>query len=80
MTSIFIVIVAFFIMYIIVYIRQIRKTKENNVNAVEEFRSDYKKYQDDAIRKYKNPKSNNSTNYTYKYITKYNNPEDYREK
>lgn len=76
MKSIFIVIAAFFIMYIIVYIRQIKKTKENDVNAVEEFRSDYKKYQDNALKKYKNPK----TGYTYKYITKYNSPEDYREK
>ena len=77
MTSIFIVIAAFFIMYIIIYVRQLRKNKEDEVNSVEEFRNEYKKYQDEALQKYKKTRNNK---YTYKYVTKYNSSEDYREK
>lgn len=77
MTSIIVVIAAFFVMYLIVYVRQIKKKKEDEFSSVEEFQNDYKKYQKETPQKHGYTRNNK---YTYKYVTKYNSSEDYREK
>lgn len=91
MTSIIIVLAAFFIMYLIVFLGQIKRKKENQFSSVEEFHRTYDRYKSTSETRepiYKN--RNNSVNpqskskYTYKYITKYNTPQnhqrDYQEK
>ncbi len=94
MTSIIIVLAAFFIMYLIVFLGQIKRKKENQFSSVEEFHRTYDRYKSisqtrETIYK-RSTDRNNSTNspskskYTYKYITKYNTPKnhqrDYQEK
>ncbi len=75
MIVIVIIIAAFLILYLTSFIRQIRQKKDNEINTVEEFRNNYGKNKKEII-------SQNITEsgYTYKYVTKYNSPEDYREK
>lgn len=92
MTSIIIVLAAFFIMYLIVFLRQIKRKKENEFSSVEEFHKSYDRYRAigsdrETLHKYRrnynqsnSGKSSSKSGYTYKYVTKYNNPEDYREK
>ena len=94
MTSIIIVLAAFFIMYLIVFLGQIKRKKENQFSSVEEFHRTYDRYKSTSQTRetiYKRSTDrNNSTNspskskYTYKYITKYNTPKnhqrDYQEK
>lgn len=44
MTSIIIVLAAFFIMYLIVFLGQIKRKKENQFSSVEEFHRTYDRY------------------------------------
>ena len=86
MTSIIIVLAAFFIMYLIVFLGQIKRKKENQFSSVEEFHRTYDRYKSTSQTRetiYKRSTDrNNSTNspskskYTYKYITKYNTPKN----
>ncbi len=76
MLIIVIIIAAFLILYLMMFLRQNKDRKENEINAVEEFRNNYGKRNENLSQN--NNKRENS--YTYKYVTKYNSPEDYREK
>lgn len=79
MLIIVIIIAAFLILYLMMFLRQTKDRKENEINAVEEFRNDYgKRNENFSQNNNRNNKRENS--YTYKYVTKYNSPEDYREK
>ena len=79
MLIIVIIIAAFLILYLMMFLRQNKDRKENEINAVEEFRNNYgKRNENFSQNNNKNNKRENS--YTYKYVTKYNSPEDYREK
>lgn len=73
MVSIIVVIAAFLIMYVITFIRQVKRNRNDETNSVEQFHNNYRTYQNEALRKYKNTDRN-------KYITRYNSSEDYREK
>lgn len=85
MTSIIIVLAAFFIMYLIVFLGQIKRKKENQFSSVEEFHRNYDRYKSvsetrETIYKNKNNSINpqSKSKYTYKYITKYNTPQNYQ--
>ncbi len=85
MTSIIIVLAAFFIMYLIIFLKQVKRKKEDEFSSVEEFRKNYNRYQitdndKEAMNHSHYGNRSSKSGYTYKYVTKYNNPEDYREK
>jgi hypothetical protein len=82
-------------MYLIIFLKQVKKKKEDDFSSVEEFHKKYSKYKStdndrETTHKYGRNNYNSHNNqsgqsgyksgYTYKYVTKYNNPEDYREK
>lgn len=62
------------VMYILMYSRQNKRRKENEINAVDEFRSNYIDRREE-MKKRREMRQGNAN-----YITKYNSSEDYREK
>lgn len=78
-------IIAFLLVYFLLYVRKIKNKREHSMNSVEQFHNNY-------LRQTPNPPSKQAHTRHYirnsqpkqdaytKYVTKYNSSEDYREK
>ncbi len=71
-------IIAFLLVYFLIYIRQVKRKRGNSMNSVEKFHNSYLKPQ--AHTRYYIRNSQPKRDTYNKYITKYNSSEDYREK
>lgn len=71
-------IIAFLLVYFIIYSRQVKRKREDTPNSVEQFHNNYSKRFQGNQEDLRNPQPKRDT-YT-KYVTKYNSTEDYREK